>query len=168
MTAATRVLSNPTLRPASEADSAFLWTLYRASRLDEVKAWGWPDAQVDSFLQMQWQIERRARASQYPAADHQIVLDDARPIGRLLVDRTPERTLLVDIALLPDARGGAVGTRLLRALIDEASARAVPLTLSVARDNGRAEKLYRRLGFTVVGETEVLVAMVIDPRAQHA
>lgn len=56
------------------------------------------------------------------------------------------------IAVASDARGGGRGRRLLRALLDEASARRVrEVFLEVRADNPVAETLYASEGFVEVG-----------------
>ncbi|HEX6390541.1 MAG TPA: GNAT family N-acetyltransferase, partial [Solirubrobacteraceae bacterium] len=67
--------------------------------------------------------------------------------GQLRVARDADAIHLVDIALLPAARGRGIGTQLISALMDEARAAALPLTLAVFPDS-RARSLYERLGFT--------------------
>ncbi len=160
------------LRPLGPEDAPVLWALYRSSREEEVSAWGWAEAEVEAFLQMQWQIEQRARALQHPNAEHRMIVRDGRPIGRSIVDRAGvdragNELQLVDITLLPEARGQGVGTELLADLLSEADARGLPLVLSVRRGN-RAEGLYRRLGFAVTGEDELQRRMVYSPPGRHA
>jgi len=150
------------LRPVVPEDSALLEELYRASRADEVSAWGWSEAQAEGFLRMQAQIEQRARAAQHPGAEHRIVVVDGRAVGRLLVDRPGDRLELVDIALTAEARGHGLGTALLRDLLLEAQTRGVPVVLRVRRGN-RAESLYRKLGFAVTGEDAMNLTMTFEP-----
>jgi ribosomal protein S18 acetylase RimI-like enzyme len=151
------------LRPAAPADAAFLLNLYRSTRRQEVSTWGWSREQADGFLEMQGQMEQRSRALQYPNADHRIVESEGRSVGRLLVDRTRERVLVVDVGLLPEAQGHGIGTALLNALVSEAEAGGIPLVLHVRRGN-RAARLYQRLGFAVTGEDEVQLTMTFHPR----
>lgn len=56
------------------------------------------------------------------------------------------------VALLPPYRGRGIGTQLLRAMLDELHGRGfAAVSLSVQRANP-AVRLYRRLGFRIVGE----------------
>jgi ribosomal protein S18 acetylase RimI-like enzyme len=52
----------------------------------------------------------------------------------------------VVLAVRPAARGGGIGTALLRAAIAEAASRGVALWLDV-RETNPAQQLYQRLGF---------------------
>jgi ribosomal protein S18 acetylase RimI-like enzyme len=140
------------LRPVSPADDAFLFELYVSTRPD-IAALGLGDAQRDVLLRGQWLAQRHGYLARYPHGEHQLVLLDGRPVGRLWVAREPAELRLVDISLLPAHRGAGVGTELLRALQQEATVAGKPLRLSVARDNP-ARRLYVRLGFTPVAGTE--------------
>ncbi|MDX1545462.1 MAG: GNAT family N-acetyltransferase [Rhodothermales bacterium] len=144
------------LRPARAEDDAFLYRLYVSTRADEVAAWGLDPETLDPLLRMQFAGQRGQYAAQFPAADHHIVLLDGRPAGRIYVDRSEERLLLIDVAVLPEYRGQGVGTALLRSLIEEAA--ALPVDLSVVRTNP-ARRLYERLGFAVVSEDAVYLRM---------
>ena len=153
-----------TLRAATSEDAAFLRALYRAARADEVSAWGWGAAEAEAFLDMQGEIEQRSRSLQIPRAEHRVVLLEGRPVGRLLVDRRPEETEVVDIALLPEARGRGLGAALLGDLLRECDAGGPRVVLTVRRGN-RAEDLYRRLGFSVTREDDLLRTMAYGPPA---
>jgi len=79
----------------------------------------------------------------------------ARQFGRednpfYLGDRVPE----IIIAVREDSRGHGIGARLMRALIAEAIARGVQLSLNV-RETNPALRLYERLGFRRVPGQEV-------------
>ena len=139
-----------TLQPTGDDDEAFLRSLYASTRQDEVAAWGWPPAQVEAFLQMQFLAQRTGYAAAYPGARHELILEDGHPIGRLYVWRKGDELRLVDISLLPGARGRGIGTALMRRLMAEAAAHGERLCLQVATTN-RARQLYLRLGLRRTG-----------------
>jgi ribosomal protein S18 acetylase RimI-like enzyme len=126
--------------------------LYATTRPD-LATLGLGGAQRDMLLRMQWLAQRNSYQPRYPHGEHQLVLLDGHPAGRLWVAREPGELRLVDISLLPAHRGSGVGTGLLRALQQESVAAGKPLRLSVARDNP-AWRLCTRLGFTPVAGTE--------------
>lgn len=142
-----------TLRPATDADLPFLKEVFGTTRpeLDAL-----PAAVREPLLAMQFEARRGGYAAAYPGAADRIVEEDGRSIGRLLVWKAADATVLVDVALLPGARGGGTGGALVRRVIEEAEGRAV--RLSVARDNP-AMRLYRRLGFQESGGDEVYATM---------
>ena len=71
----------------------------------------------------------------------------------------------VGIGLVPGWRGMGIGTRLMRALQDEAVTRGIPrLSLSVDHENP-AQRLYERVGFKVVGGYDDEIVMVAETNA---
>jgi ribosomal protein S18 acetylase RimI-like enzyme len=83
--------------------------------------------------------------------------------GYAFVDeRTPE----LAIAVVPNARGKGVGSKLLAALLGRARDAGHPtISLSVDRENAGAIELYARHGFERVGEDKDSVTMLahLDP-----
>ena len=72
-------------------------------------------------------------------------------------DRTPE----LSIAVLPDYRDKGVGTQLLNYLLEAAKAVYPSLSLSVSSDNP-VLRMYKRMGFKVVGEYDTSLTMKIN------
>src|SRR5262249_25707524 len=107
---------------------------------------------------MQFAARERAYDSQYPRADRGILLEGDRPIGRIVADRGEAAITLVDIALLAERRNAGIGTALVQGLQAEAAAMGKPVRLQVLKSS-RAARLYERLGFAVVGDSGVYLAM---------
>ena len=150
------------LRSATRGDAAFLARLYCETRRGEVSAWGWPEAQQEMFLRMQFDAQSRCYRAQFPdASDHIVILDDA-PIGRRMVSRNPSEIRLIDLALLEDFRNRGIGASLLHPLIEECHVSGLPLRLSVLRGNP-AIRLYARLGLLATGADELYVQMELGP-----
>ena len=74
---------------------------------------------------------------------------------------------IVDIALLPEFRGLGIGSRLMAAIMTEASQAAKAVSLHVERFNP-ALRWYERLGFSVVGSGPIYLEMVWRPAAGAA
>ncbi|MBK9711275.1 MAG: GNAT family N-acetyltransferase [Kouleothrix sp.] len=127
-------------------DEPFLRRVYASTRLEELAPLGWSAEQQQAFLDQQFDAQHRHYQTYYGDAEFLLILRDAQPIGRLYVARWPEQIALIDIALLPEYRGAGIGSRLLRALIDEAAAAGKPLRIHVEKFNP-ALRLYQRLGF---------------------
>jgi ribosomal protein S18 acetylase RimI-like enzyme len=153
------------LRPARNDDEDFLYRLYAGTRQEEVAAWGWNPGQQDAFLRMQFRAQRQGYAAEFPAADHQVIMADQEPVGRLIVHRTEKDVRLVDIAVLSEYRNLGMGTALLRDLVAECRASGASLRLQVAKGN-RAIRLYERLGLRTESETEMYYQMSWDPAAE--
>jgi ribosomal protein S18 acetylase RimI-like enzyme len=134
------------LRKACDDDREFLFVLYASTRQEEIAAWQWTQVQVAAFLTVQFRAQSASYAIAYPDAEHSVILEDGRPVGRLLVSRSPAEACLVDISLLPEARGRGIGSTLIRQLMTECSAAGRKLKLQV-RTTNPARALYSRLGF---------------------
>jgi ribosomal protein S18 acetylase RimI-like enzyme len=139
-------------RPAGDADQAFLVALYAETRADEMAHTGWPAHQVEQFLRFQFEAQQADYQRRFPTAEHSIVTVDEVPVGRIWVDRGPAETRLLDVTITRRRRGQGIGTRLLTDLQCEAYLAGRPIRLTVLTTNRSALRLYRRLGFTIVGE----------------
>ncbi len=151
------------LRPVVDSDEGFLRAVYASTRADELALVDWPDADKAAFVTMQFAAQAAHYREHYPDADQAVIEADGAPVGRLYLDRRADEVRIVDIALLPEARGHGVGAHLLRRVLEEGAARGVPVRIHVERFN-RALGLYRRLGFTEIGEAGVYVFMEWTPR----
>lgn len=157
-----------TLRPFTPQDQEFLFQLYSDTRRDEVASWGWGQPQQDMFLRMQFNAQQSWYQSAYKGATHNIIeCEDAAsgriPVGRMLVLRSADANLLVDIALLAAYRGRGVGDKLLRDLLGQSQNAGIPVRLQVLKNNP-ARKLYDRLGFVQTGEDDMYFQMERQPR----
>jgi ribosomal protein S18 acetylase RimI-like enzyme len=149
------------VRPATDADEAFLRAVYAASRADEVAAFGWPDAQVAAFLGQQFDAQRAHYRAAHPDAVEGVIELEGEPAGRLYADRGATALRVLDVALLPERRGLGTGTALLGALQADAAAFGVPLRLHVAHTNP-ARRLYERLGLRPVADDGVRLELEWD------
>lgn len=100
-------------------------------------------------------------------ASQDVVVLGGEPIGRLVVDRRPGELRIVDLALVPERRGRGIGTRLLRALLDEADTTGAAVVLHV-EPSSPARRLYRRFGFEVSAEDGAYARMERPPQANTA
>ena len=149
---------NLTLCPFLAEHQEFLYRLYAGTRQQEFAGLGWPPAQLEVFLRMQFNHQQRWYETAYPEAEHRIILCDGEPIGRILVNRAPESLLLVDIALLPEHQNRGIGAKYLRELNEESDKSGLPVRLQVLKNNP-AQRLYERLGFVKTGEDELYLQM---------
>jgi ribosomal protein S18 acetylase RimI-like enzyme len=147
------------LRPVDRSDEAFCVQLYVASRTDEFAGVGWSDGQRGEFLASQYRTRQAAYAVGFPNRSDQLVEHGGRPVGRLIVAEDAGDTVVVDIALIPSARGRGLGTALLAGVLADADRRASPVRLHVTGDN-RARDLYLRLGFEAQTDQGPYLSMV--------
>ena len=146
------------LRSLLPGDQEFLFQLYASIRGEEFAALGWSAAQLDAFLRMQFAAQQQWYATAYPRAEHQIVLLDAAPIGRMIVHSGEGAATLVDIPLLPAHRSRGISGDLLRSLLEGCAKARTKVKLHVLKSN-RAARLYERLGFVKTGEDEMYFHM---------
>ena len=154
-------------RPKTDADRPFLAAVYASTRAAELAMVPWTPAQKAAFLDMQFNAQWQHYERFYPEAEFLVIEQDGQPIGRLYIDRGPEEISLVDIALIPAARGGGLGTRILREILDEARATGKGVAIHVERFNP-ALRLYQRLGFQPAGENGVYYLMRWSPASATA
>ena len=153
---------NLDLRPVTAQDEVFLLAVYASTRAEEMTLVPWDKPQQEAFLRMQFNAQRSSYAAQFPNADYRIIVRDGQPAGRLIVDRSGEMILLIDIALLPEFRMAGIGSALMNDLMKEAVSLQKPIKLHVEKFN-RALRLYERLGFGVIAENGIYVEMIWRP-----
>ncbi|MGH9380370.1 MAG: GNAT family N-acetyltransferase [Thermoanaerobaculia bacterium] len=142
------------LRRVVDADLPFLAELYASTRREEVAQVPWTEEQREAFLHWQFDSQHRHYRQYYPNCEFLLIEKEGQPIGRIYVDRWKDQIRLVDIALLPEHRGGGLGTSLLSGLLDEGRERGLPVTIHVEHNNPTL-RLYRRLGFRLLEDRGV-------------
>jgi RimJ/RimL family protein N-acetyltransferase len=136
-----------TFRPIRPEDHDFLRDLYASTREQELaQVTDWCAEQKEAFLTQQFEAQHHHYQKYYPEASFDLILDDGEPIGRLYVSRWEREIRLVDVALVPEARGRGIGTELLRDLLAEGERTGKTVSIHAERFNP-ALRLYRRLGF---------------------
>lgn len=152
------------LRPISDADADLLFRIYASSRAEEMDLVPWDEATKQSFLQMQFTAQQAHYRANFPRASHDVILAGGVPVGQLYVDRREQEIRILDIALLPKARGGGIGLHFLRKLMVEAQ--TVQKTLSIYIDQSSPSlDLFQRLGFVQAGGNGVSCLMEWQPAA---
>lgn len=149
------------LRSAAADDEAFLLKLFESTRIDEFRFLDGDATQLQALIRMQFNLQRQQYEAGYPEAEHNIIMRDNQPIGRLLVDESERQFTLVDIALLPECRNAGIGQNLLDTLLARAAVARKPVRLHVMRANP-AQHLYERLGFRRVSEDAMYFEMLWD------
>jgi|SRR5690554_1090192 len=133
------------LRATRASDAAFLATLYHSTR-DDLQLIDDRDLS-ETLIEMQQQAQTDGYGESWPEALHFIVGLQQSSIGRLIVDFSRGTVHIVDISLIPEARGQGYGATLVNAMQMAAEKIAAPVTLSVHQQNVAAQHMYQRLGF---------------------
>jgi ribosomal protein S18 acetylase RimI-like enzyme len=152
-------------RPAADQDLGVLALVYASTRIEEVAQSGWPLETQRQFLAHQFDAQHRHYRQHYPAAEWLVIERDGAAIGRLYIEEWANQIRLIDIALLPDHRGGGAGGAILSDLMEMAAAAEKPLTIHVEKNNP-AMRLYRRLGFTPIDEHGIYDLMEWHPEGR--
>jgi len=154
------------LRPAGEADRQVLLAVYAGTREDELALTDWPAEQKLFFVTQQFEAQDQHYRLHYPGAEFLVIERrtpaGSQPIGRLYLHHRPTEIRLMDISLLPAARGSGFGSTLLAHLLDTAGRAGKRLSIHVEKMN-RARRLYERLGFVVVADVGVYDLMEWRP-----
>jgi GNAT superfamily N-acetyltransferase len=151
-------------RPSAESDLRFLAAVYASTRTEEVASTGWPLEMQQQFLAHQADAQHRHYQRHYPDAEWLVVERGGNDIGRLFLEEWPSQIRLIDISLLPEARGGGIGGAILADLMEMAVAAGKALTIHVERNNP-AMRLYLRLGFAKIDEHGIYDLMEWRPGA---
>lgn len=149
-------------RPISDDDLEFLHRVYAETRREELSVTPWTEEEKRTFLRLQAEAQHRHYQLHYTGSDFLVILVDGVPSGRLYVGRWSKEIRVVDIALLPEARGSGVGTRILKDLLDEGARTGRCVTIHVERMNP-ALRLYERLGFVVEEDKGIYLFMKWSP-----
>jgi len=150
------------VRPETEADVAFLRSLYASTRAEEMAKAPWSEAQKAHFLGLQFDAQRAHYRGTMPDAQYLVIEHRGAPIGRLYLDRGQEILNLVDIAFMPAWRGQGIGGQIMDQVLALADQERRVTVLFVERFN-RALNLYRRLGFSDVRDHDIYLEMERAP-----
>ena len=130
----------------TDDDLPFLTEVYASTRDEEMRMAPWSEQEKEAFLRSQFDFQHRYYREHYPACEFLIMERAGTRIGRLYVDRWPDQIRIVDISLVPEARGAGIGGAMMQQLLAEGEAQRLPVTIHVEVNNP-ARRLYERLGF---------------------
>lgn len=146
----------------SNGDLPFVAALYASTRQEELAVTNWPQELKDAFLGQQHEAQHDLYRANYDGADWLIIEQDGVPVGRLYRVTWPREIRIIDISLVPEARGSGIGGAILKAIQDEARAIGKAVSIHVEKNN-RARSLYARLGFEVIEDKGVYDLMEWRP-----
>jgi ribosomal protein S18 acetylase RimI-like enzyme len=92
--------------------------------------------------------------SQLDLQSTRVIQENGVDVGFLMVVRQPSAFELHTLCIAPERQGHGVGSHVTREVITQGVRAGCDVILSVLKVNGRAEALYRRLGFVAMGNTE--------------
>ena len=132
------------MREAEPSDDAFLKELHHAAYRDVVtRQFGaWVESDQDAWFEQK-----------LGAGGITIIEVDGIRVGAIGLEDAPDHVFLRELQVLPEFQNQGIGTAVLLAELERATAHGLPLRLRVLQQN-RARQLYERHGFAVTGETE--------------
>lgn len=131
------------LRPATVDDYEFVYQLKAVTLKPYVsQIWGWDEPD-----------QRTRFAASFDPAEYQIILFEQQAIGALSVQVEPMAVNLAGIYLLPESQRQGLGTAVITDILISAREAGLPVRLQVLKPNP-ARRLYERLGFRLVAETD--------------
>jgi GNAT superfamily N-acetyltransferase len=157
--------ANITLRPVCADDYDFLVAVYGSTRAEEMALVPWTTEQQQAFIRAQFAAQQDHYAQKYPAASHDIIVCDNRPVGRLYVARLDQEIRIIDITLLPAERNAGIGSYLIQQLLGEAN-RAGKFTRIYVEEFNPSLRLFERLGFSPSEQHGIHLLMQCNP-SQH-
>lgn len=147
------------LRAETDDDLPFLMSLYASTREPEMaQLVEWDAAQKCAFVAQQFAAQRHHYRTQLANCLFAVIERENTPVGRLYLAEGQTHWNLVDIALVPTARSGGLGTRIMMGLLAASDRANKAMVLFVERANP-AMRWYRRLGFVELRETGFYIEM---------
>lgn len=155
------------LRIASPEDKPFIEKLFYATReflylADAEKEY------VDMIIHHQMQLQQESYGNQSPNACTMIVEKQRTSIGKVIIDFGSNIAHIIDMAFIAEARGKGYGKAVLQAVQYVATQQALPVGLTVEKQNLPARKLYLALGFQVAEDSLTHEFMLWYPPANRA
>jgi len=71
----------------------------------------------------------------------------------LVTEKNDLKLTIVEIQIAPEFQGRGIGTEVLRDIIEIGRENRLKVALGVLKVNEKAERLYEKLGFKIIGET---------------
>jgi ribosomal protein S18 acetylase RimI-like enzyme len=136
------------LRPSRPSDQPFLDSLYRTTR-EDLRLIDAEDDFIEELIDMQQRAQTNGCGDMFPNAMYFIVEYHGERIGRLVLDFGHVEARVVDISLIPAARGKGLRLQVLRAVQAVAAQAMTPVTLISRCDNLQAKQCYLQMGFAV-------------------
>ena len=141
------------LRPVEmPEDEPFLIELYYTTR-DDLQMTPLDEEVKRNVSLMQYLAQKQHYTTHYHNWKHEMILLDGVRVGRLWTARYETEIVGIDLSIMPEYRNLKIGTRLLTALFDEATASNRVFNLHVLKTNHKALRLYERLNCKFTGET---------------
>lgn len=136
------------LRALKEGDQVFLDALY-ANRRPDLQQLPLDPVAVAQMIKMQQHVQMAGIQQHFPDAQHFIVEQAGKSVGRAIIDASASDLRLVDIAIAPEAQRQGIARSVLLAMQEQAREQNLAVSLAVELSNHAARMLYLQMGFVV-------------------
>ncbi|MFC1750245.1 GNAT family N-acetyltransferase [Pseudomonadota bacterium] len=150
------------MRPARDSDNPFIEQLYKTTR-DDLRMADGESGFIEELIDMQHRAQTVGYGDKFPNAMYFIIEKHNERVGRVVVDFGPNEIRIVDLALLPKARGLGFGKGIIQSLQTASASAGAPLLLSVENINVGAKRLYASLGFQLEESSEIYDLLIWYP-----
>jgi len=144
-------------REERPADAGFRYELFCQSRPPGEDFSFLAPAMRETLLRQQFIGQTASYRASHPAARHEILEAEGRPIGRIVYDRGSQAILILDLAFLNEFRNQGLGARMLAEICAEAQAAGIAVRFHSFLSNVHANRLFLRLGFAPIAQTELQI-----------
>jgi ribosomal protein S18 acetylase RimI-like enzyme len=154
--------SGLSLRPARPSDRAFIESLYNSTR-DDLRLIDADRDFIETLIDQQHHAQTLGYSERFPDAVYFIVEVQQERIGKVSIDFNQNEIRIIDLSLIPTARGKGYGAEIIRALKKASCSVCTPLVLNVYKNNFIAKQLYQTEGFKVTHSDQLIDSMVWYP-----
>jgi RimJ/RimL family protein N-acetyltransferase len=139
------------LRLERPEDDEFLFGLFRANNIDDLRLMGLPDEMVEQLIRFQYRSQTATYRTLFPDAVFSIIEHDGETIGRLIEHDEQDVAYFVDFVLIPERQAQGLGSAFIRALMNDWAGRGRGVRVEILTNNEPSLKMCRKLGM-VEGE----------------
>lgn len=111
------------------------------------QTWGWDE-----------NFQKEYFHKHFDEKEVQIIEKDGAAIGAIETQDKDDKIFLLNLKIDPKFQDNGIGTELIRKMVNSSEKENKPVELQVLKVNP-AQKLYERLGFEVIDETETHIVM---------
>ncbi|EJE8515984.1 GNAT family N-acetyltransferase [Vibrio sp. Vb2110] len=136
-------------RKAEHSDYEFLFELKKSAEFEPIQAvFGWDE-----------NVQREIHRNEWDEEKPTIIEVDGVAVGSYLVQLHSGYLYFGRFFLLPNYQAKGIGSLVLKAVIELANQKSLPIKLCYLQAN-RVGQLYKRLGFEITGQDEQFVHMI--------
>lgn len=155
------------LRNSNDDDYPFFTALFSSTR-DDLRQLDWPQDKIEELIRQQQLVQETGMRDLFPQAQYFVIDYAGQSIGRVVLDIEPDNIRLVNISLIPQAKGNGIGRAIMHALQSYAQEHQCSLNLAVFQFNEPARNLYLSCGFTIIRNDGIQDHMIWRSSEQQA